>query len=144
MQPPPPPIPHPRSPTVLLFVCCLLLFPWMGSCDVIGDRDPLLGTHASSALHPVVFLPGLMGSGLVARVTRDDYCTGRHNWRTVWANSQGLLTPECWMRTLSLDFDPQTGLFSPQEGVEVSTFGWGTFESIEYLDYLGNVSDVLM
>ena len=105
-------------------------------------------TASTSSLPPVIIVPGTAGSQLQAKLnkptTKHWYCDKTtKEWYTLWLSVPSLLPPlvNCWVDNILLLFDNTTKQYSNNLGVHTRTPGWGSTDSIEYLDPALKVGD---
>lgn len=93
-----------------------------------------------SKLSPTIFVPGILGTRLQAKLDRDwvphYICSKRSDWFTIWMNYEIIapLSGTCWVENLRLQFDPKTNITFNADGVEIRTECFGTTDCIEWLD----------
>ncbi|XP_051139018.1 lecithin-cholesterol acyltransferase-like 1 [Andrographis paniculata] len=104
----------------------------------------------SHHLHPVVLIPGNGGNQLEARLTREYnpsslWCNGwypfpwnkdRDGWFRLWFDPGVLLRPltKCFAERMTLYYDPQLRDYYNAPGVDTRVPGFGSIDSLLYLD----------
>lgn len=100
----------------------------------------LAHVHVSATLGPVVIVPGTGGSQLQAKLnkpsTKHIWCSKTSDWYTIWLSITNLLQPAiyCWCENIKLLWNPSTREYSNNAGVSTRVPGWGSTNSIEFLD----------
>lgn len=110
-------------------------------------------------LNPIVFIPGDGGAQLEAKLNKTDavhyICQKTTNdFFNIWLNME-LLVPlviDCWIDNVKLIYDNQTRTTRNNDGVEIRVPGWGSTETVEWLDpshaatgsYFYDISNTLM
>jgi len=91
-------------------------------------------------LSPTIMIPGILGTRLEAKLDRDwvphYICSKKTDWFTIWMNYE-IIAPlggTCWADNLKLNYDPESGLNSNTDGVDIRTECWGETDCIEWLD----------
>uniref|UniRef100_A0A1B0GJS7 Putative cholesterol acyltransferase lcat/acyl-ceramide synthase n=1 Tax=Lutzomyia longipalpis TaxID=7200 RepID=A0A1B0GJS7_LUTLO len=90
---------------------------------------------------PVIFVPGDGGSQVDAKLDKPDvvhYICQKHtkDFFNIWLNLE-LLVPlviDCWIDNVKLYYDNVTRTTSNSPGVTTRIPGWGTAETVEWLD----------
>lgn len=116
-------------------------------------------TCSCATLNPVILIPGDGGSQLEARLNKSDvvhYICEKTStdFFNIWLNME-LLVPvviDCWIDNIKLVYNNQTRKTTNADGVEVRVPGWGTTETVEWLDpshassglYFQNVANTLV
>lgn len=107
-----------------------------------NNTNQLLGNvvEPKAVYGPVVFVPGVGGSQLDAKLNRTQrthpMCRSHTNWFNIWLNVN-LLNPialKCVSENLRLEYNRTSKLTQNPEGVQIRTHAFGSLESVEYLD----------
>ncbi|KAI6652775.1 Group XV phospholipase A2-like [Oopsacas minuta] len=91
-------------------------------------------------LSPIVVMPGLAGSQLEAKLTKNSsphyFCYKHLDWFTIWLNVEEFLPyiVDCFAENMMLRFDRNTGIFSNASHIEIRAPGFGNTSTIEYID----------
>lgn len=100
----------------------------------------LLFLSTCSAIYPVVLIPGDGGSQVEAKLNKTTQvhyiCEKTSDYFNIWLNME-LLVPyviDCWIDNIRLIYDNKTRLTSNPVGVETRIPGWGSSETVEWLD----------
>lgn len=93
---------------------------------------------------PVIIVPGNGGCRIEAKTVNPKVptpkCRVSRDWYLIWANIKnidlfaGEYTYGCWEDYIRLQFNKTTGESHPYPGVHIRIPGWGTTETIEYVD----------
>jgi len=117
---------------------------------------------ATTALSPVIIIPGDGGNQLEARLDKEpalevsliespplvsslvfatnamrkyEDCPTRRTWYRLWLDVWELATSlKCWADNIQLHYDIQSGVNRNAPGVETRVMGWGQTSTVEYLD----------
>jgi len=88
----------------------------------------------------VILLPGMGGSGLDARIDKEDspawYCFKEYDWFRIWLAVEELLAQPCWFDNLQVAFNSTDHSFHDRTGVEIRPSDYGGIKGVEYLDYV--------
>ena len=107
-----------------------------------GERtfDLPFGQKAQKWLSPVVLVPGLCSSQLMAKLNKPSspssgICLRNSDWYNIWLNiaSFNPLTFECLVDNLRLHWDNRTKTTRNTKGVEIIPKDFGSVEGTEYL-----------
>lgn len=112
--------------------------------DIRHANKPTAGKLRQSPenqLTPVILLPGDGGSRLQAKLNRRDvlhhYCERRSNdWFDLYLSLSNLVpfALDCWLDNMKLVYNSTTRRTENAPGVETRVYGFGTTESVEYVD----------
>ena len=95
---------------------------------------------SSGGLSPIVLVPGLAGSQLEAKLSKDSsahyFCYKHLDWFTIWINVEEFwpYVVDCFAENMMLTYDPATGAFANASQIEIRAPGFGNTSTIEYLD----------
>lgn len=95
-----------------------------------------------SKLSPVILVPGLLGSRLQGRTSAEKkfrvnvFCSKNTDWKDMWLSLRQLLplAVDCWLDSVRLEYNPQTGYTKQPQGVEVRVPDFGSVKSVNHLD----------
>ena len=99
-----------------------------------------LSYASSGVLSPIVLLPGLAGSQLEAKLSKESsphyFCYKHLNWFTIWINVEEFwpYIVDCFAENMMLRYDATSGQFSNASHIEIRAPGFGNTSTIEYLD----------
>ncbi|CAL5222795.1 g5211 [Coccomyxa viridis] len=87
---------------------------------------------------PIVFIPGLAGSALEAKLDRTDapawWCSRKTNgYKRVWFSFSEASKPSCLLDQLALFYDESTGRYRNHDGIEIRAVDFGGLEGIDAL-----------
>jgi len=92
-----------------------------------------------SATGPILLVPGFAGSGLKARLSKQNtaawYCFKKWDWFRIWLSLEELLVQDCWADNLKLRYDEETNTYQNAEGVEIDGIEFGGLQGVDFLDY---------
>uniref|UniRef100_A0A0G4HGU0 Uncharacterized protein n=1 Tax=Chromera velia CCMP2878 TaxID=1169474 RepID=A0A0G4HGU0_9ALVE len=102
-----------------------------------SDDDP-------PPLQPLVLVPGIAGSGLLASLQNATLEECGYTGKTVespyrlWVALSSLMkySVKCWAQTMSLKFDEHTGVYSVPPGVTIGPEAFRQTKGLEWLDYV--------
>ncbi|KAK9841450.1 hypothetical protein WJX74_006021 [Apatococcus lobatus] len=112
------------------------------------------GFASGATRSPVVVVPGLAGSVLEERIIHANshpwwwFCQGVHDWQVLWFSLQAASRPNCLLDEMQIHFDPNTGRYHNQTGVEIRPYDWGGLTGVAALDpdapsYSGTYSELI-
>lgn len=97
--------------------------------------------NSTAPLPPVVCIPGVGGSQLLASVNKSAsnhwYCEKSSNWYLIWLTLSQLVpgpTLECWTDNIMLNYTNTTNTFYNASGVQIMPNDFGTTLGFEYID----------
>ena len=99
-----------------------------------------LSNATSGVLSPIVLIPGLAGSQLEAKLSKETsphyFCNKHVDWFTIWINVEEFwpYVVDCFAENMMLKYDATNGVFSNASHVEIRVPGFGNTSTIEYLD----------
>ncbi|KJE94674.1 hypothetical protein CAOG_05286 [Capsaspora owczarzaki ATCC 30864] len=103
----------------------------------------LASVAAAKTLDPIIFFPGLTGSGFEAKFSKSStvgaVCRANRDWFRLWMDAAQMLTPGCFLDSMDINYDPATDSYSNTEGVEIRAIDFGGVDGFEYLAYLYGV-----
>lgn len=107
--------------------------------DLEGPGKDFLAKNQVNDFDPIIFLPGIGGSGLEAKLDKDTtpawYCFKKWDWFRIWFATEELLAQKCWMANLEMDYNVTSKTYMNTPGVEVRPADFGGLKGVEYLDY---------
>uniref|UniRef100_A0A0N5A8Y2 Group XV phospholipase A2 n=1 Tax=Syphacia muris TaxID=451379 RepID=A0A0N5A8Y2_9BILA len=124
---------------ILLFIATLITLSEFGSCRIswknLKDKTPTSG-------RPVVLVPGDGGSEIEAKLTGKPYvvhytCSKfTKEYFDLWLNLENFfpLALDCWADNMKLVYNHSDGTTRNMPGVETRIPGFGTTETVEWLD----------
>lgn len=121
--------------------------------DVQHRRPP-----RTTPRNPVILIPGDGGSQLQARLNRSAsvhyFCKLKTSWYALWLSLESLLpySIDCFTDNMRFVVNETNGTYENVEGVEIRVPGFGSTETIEWLDprrvqpthYFANIADYLI
>jgi len=111
----------------LLFAVCAVI----GICSAVESK--------CTNMHPVILMPGLMGSVLHATanipssVELPDYCPRTFNDQLIWIDVKQFLHYKCLSYYFRSDYNPKTDKWEDAKGVEITIPKWGSLYAIDGL-----------
>lgn len=107
-----------------------------GLGQALSDQSKIDTNHLS----PTIFIPGILGTRLEAKLDRDwvphYICSKQADWFTIWMNYE-IIAPlggTCWADNLKLHYNETSGRNQNTEGVELRPECYGSTDCIEWLD----------
>lgn len=100
---------------------------------------PSLKAPENTLLHPILLVPGYMGSILEASFQREsvsNFCPRSSSGTTLWFSAMNygpMMNEKCWLDNIRLNYDPVTRRSYPDKGVNVYTKGYGNGSSVDYI-----------
>eukprot|EP01026_Neomeris_dumetosa_P046799 TRINITY_DN3998_c0_g2_i10.p1 TRINITY_DN3998_c0_g2~~TRINITY_DN3998_c0_g2_i10.p1 ORF type:complete len:400 (+),score=48.12 TRINITY_DN3998_c0_g2_i10:149-1348(+) len=98
----------------------------------------LLVIICSLGLSPVVLVPGLVGSVIEGKFDRPHVpywdCSRKSDWHTVFLSLWEAARPNCLINELEVFYDPNTGKYSNQPGVQLRAYDFGGIDGVIALD----------
>lgn len=104
--------------------------------DIISGNRRKLAKYLS----PVILIPGLAGSRMEVKVSRNYssgfLCKKRVGWTNAWLSVNDFLpiSVNCWLQMMSMSIDPQTGYAQNVDGVSSRSVEFGSLASVSSLD----------
>eukprot|EP01130_Rhizamoeba_saxonica_P002225 TRINITY_DN12073_c0_g1_i1.p1 TRINITY_DN12073_c0_g1~~TRINITY_DN12073_c0_g1_i1.p1 ORF type:complete len:462 (-),score=112.27 TRINITY_DN12073_c0_g1_i1:26-1390(-) len=90
-------------------------------------------------LEPIIFVPGLGGSGIQAKLERNDvpawYCFKTWDWFGLWVSLYEVFAQECWLDNMVLNYNESENTYSNNLGVATKPHDFGGLKGIDYLDH---------
>ncbi|ELT94107.1 hypothetical protein CAPTEDRAFT_214081 [Capitella teleta] len=98
-------------------------------------KEQLRDDQLQDGQSPIIIIPGKGGSQLEVKVSHPDCAS---DWSRVWINIYDFLPftghVECWAQNMELQYNTSSGESHTAPGRQFRIPGWGTTESIEYID----------
>lgn len=100
--------------------------------------EAALSSNAGSVIAPIIFVPGLGGSVLEARLhnrSKHRDCASEADWFSLWFSEVQVLTRyDCFIDNVALSYDASTGSVKGPEGVEVRPKDFGGLAGVRYIN----------
>ena len=99
-----------------------------------------LTSVGATLLSPIVLIPGLAGSQLQAKLSKQSsphyFCYKHLDWFTIWLNVEEFwpYIVDCFAVNMMLRYDPASGAFSNAYHIEIRVPGFGNTSTVEYID----------
>eukprot|EP01091_Cochliopodium_minus_P009662 TRINITY_DN2424_c0_g1_i1.p1 TRINITY_DN2424_c0_g1~~TRINITY_DN2424_c0_g1_i1.p1 ORF type:complete len:523 (+),score=164.49 TRINITY_DN2424_c0_g1_i1:162-1571(+) len=124
-------------------------------CDALGNFAPicfdLTNEPTAADLYvekygkianppPAILFPGLGGSGIQARLHKDNtplfYCFKTWNWFGLWVQLyQGVLAQPCWLENLGITYFPSNNTYGDTKGIDTKPHDFGGLNGVNKLDH---------
>eukprot|EP00771_Trimastix_marina_P004014 gnl/Trimastix_PCT/743.p1 GENE.gnl/Trimastix_PCT/743~~gnl/Trimastix_PCT/743.p1 ORF type:complete len:420 (+),score=109.80 gnl/Trimastix_PCT/743:47-1306(+) len=133
------------SRLLVLFSLFLLAFAQEESLFVFDslpthyDKD-LSPSQKYSVLEPIIFVPGLSGSGLDAKLDKESgphwYCDRKCDWFNIWIAPQEFLPGviDCWKENFGVHYCAENDTYHSTSGVAVRPRDYGGIKGVRWLD----------
>lgn len=94
----------------------------------------------ATLLSPIILIPGLAGSQLQAKLSKQSsphyFCYKHLDWFPIWLNVEEFwpYIVDCFAENMMLRYNPVSGTFSNASHIEIRVPGFGNTSTIEYID----------